>query len=1327
MQNRDSEYKKTRSPKKYWMEGVYYMNGWSPFLNHLKEYYKSHDKFRSLVDDDNGEGLSLKNYYVNLALVTEAHHESVVSHVQESSLKREERYQDMLLSGRTLGVNELFDNLDSRLDSAGWISITGRAGAGKTTLLQYIAYRWGGVREGLWHNRFDFVFRVQLNLLKNDKYKHHSYEQILSKLIYESFAKTEHYTDVLSEEVIYRSIVEKKFRNRTLLLLDGFDEIQGLYNDEHKHVKDFIDRVMGQFPNGVMATRPDALPKAWQLEQPSRFKKQYENVGFTVDDVYQYVDKYFKEDERAHKESLLAALDANPEMMSLAQIPINTHILCLTWKSREESVSDSQDSAHFTMTQLYQRLLIWLLKRYCKKFKSVTEKNPERLLAICETELSTLSTIAYTAFVDKKIQFLEGEFVKQHVKSSTFMEVLSKEFGILRAFNEREDGYADYFYFVHLTYQEFFAALYMAKQLSVKPKDNREEEIERRKNIQSIVKIIVANRDNPQYEVTWIFLSGLLSMSDYQIGADYFWDAIIEFPEEDVEAVTFHPHSNILHSKQRICREAFLTLMHAPSLVIPQRLSILKTHFQHLHLWQGVQQTEALVQTWNYYEYHSIAARVYHNTQKQYQTDTVVLGFQTENSFSLLEFLMDIPYVKQVLEKYKSSSSASIKLGSSQLCIRDLYTIQNLRNPLKNPEMCANVDSSESLGQFGVKDTDIIQNLRNRLQYSNVKGLCTAAEALGKLGVRDPNVIQDLRDLLKTPVIYVRGAAANALGQLGVKDPDLIQDLRDFLKSLDDEARYYALSFPIVYARYLTIRALKNVQGLTIAICIERLKHETHFEVIGEIYVSLLRIKPYDYLPYLVNHAHPDLPYLFVAASYFQGVMIVQKKRQLYLGDTLLDVDAQVIQSILAAKAHFIERMGGYSESLNTMNLAINAPKITSVFSEDFLNSNLPEDLSYDMAQRVRHIDESVRVLSYRVEGLGQEVGLLRAEFNRIQKNMESEWQRVQDILPSDDVAYIKKFKQQLVQMYIVATVATSGDVQMCLAGTAGTVVTVLDVIAGLVPWGGGAVQLLSYLTQAIGEKVKQNRMERVLRLGSTPEDVAILATHLGCRLLHCLEIEHYARDGRINRLFNSLGNIVGGYAENGFYGALFEAFTESGVVGVITNHIFETMTLPEIEARASQDAQLLLSVIMEKSVPHTLENQIDLDRLFLYSAPLLTVIDRIFMSMVAQYCAQRGYSLEAISKVKHKTEFCAKFAEECHKRASSTAGYIEDLSARHHFIEQMATECNRRNLLRPSKGLANWGFLGKKDRSMTLSIDQDALKTGSKILEDVLTNIRNR
>ncbi len=48
------------------------------------------------------------------------------------------------------------------------------------------------------------------------------------------------------------------------------------------------------------------------------------------------------------------------------------------------------------------------------------------------------------------------------------------------------DGFAPH-YFIHLTYQEYFAALYIAQQLSMQPFETEpDKELERRKTIQNL-------------------------------------------------------------------------------------------------------------------------------------------------------------------------------------------------------------------------------------------------------------------------------------------------------------------------------------------------------------------------------------------------------------------------------------------------------------------------------------------------------------------------------------------------------------------------------------------------------------------------------------------------------------------------------------------------------------------------------------------------------------------------------------------------------------------------------------------------------------------------
>jgi hypothetical protein len=49
----------------------------------------------------------------------------------------------------------------------GWTCLCGRAGSDLGTATQFIAYRWGH-HDKLWHDRFDFVFRVNLALTHLD-------------------------------------------------------------------------------------------------------------------------------------------------------------------------------------------------------------------------------------------------------------------------------------------------------------------------------------------------------------------------------------------------------------------------------------------------------------------------------------------------------------------------------------------------------------------------------------------------------------------------------------------------------------------------------------------------------------------------------------------------------------------------------------------------------------------------------------------------------------------------------------------------------------------------------------------------------------------------------------------------------------------------------------------------------------------------------------------------------------------------------------------------------------------------------------------------------
>lgn len=323
--------------------------GWGDFIAALRCHYEADNELPALVIDPSIPKVSLAHCFVNLALieqVTQERQEKALlcgEATADAVLERGELYQSLLNDGKSRGVGELFDRatLENREEPAGWVCITGRAGTGKTTLSQYITNRWG-LRESLWNNRFEFVFRAKLNLLGPQNFweglPRASSEHYLSWLIYKSLGESSQ----LSLENIYDALTNRP--NQILLLLDSFDEVQVLYGEDRDMRVTGLINVALQLPNGILTSRPNAIPQSFI----PKFKQRFENIGLTQDNVRYYVQHYFDALSQPQLgESLLRALSTNPEMMSLAQIPVNIAALCLTW---EETIASADTTGHKILT-----------------------------------------------------------------------------------------------------------------------------------------------------------------------------------------------------------------------------------------------------------------------------------------------------------------------------------------------------------------------------------------------------------------------------------------------------------------------------------------------------------------------------------------------------------------------------------------------------------------------------------------------------------------------------------------------------------------------------------------------------------------------------------------------------------------------------------------------------------------------------------------------------------------------------------------------------------------------------------------------------------------
>ncbi|MBS0351830.1 MAG: NACHT domain-containing protein, partial [Proteobacteria bacterium] len=99
------------------------------------------------------------------------------------------------------------------------VLVEGRAGIGKTTFSQYIAWQWATT--GLFHREYDYVLWVPLRRWLSGPVTEHFQEE-LAAFIFESYCPTDAPAERFKE---LQAILNPKQNTRTLLILDGFDEV----------------------------------------------------------------------------------------------------------------------------------------------------------------------------------------------------------------------------------------------------------------------------------------------------------------------------------------------------------------------------------------------------------------------------------------------------------------------------------------------------------------------------------------------------------------------------------------------------------------------------------------------------------------------------------------------------------------------------------------------------------------------------------------------------------------------------------------------------------------------------------------------------------------------------------------------------------------------------------------------------------------------------------------------------------------------------------------------------------------------------------------------
>ena len=368
---------------------------------------------------------------------------------------------------RVKHCQELFIRTTEEKENPKYILVTGKAGIGKTLFCQKLFRDWADNKLFLSPKNaqmpsFKFAYLLtfrQLNLLEK--------ETLTLKDILNRSSILDDQSNI--NDSLFEYIVNHP--EEVLIILDGFDEFSRqayISGDMHERYPNScrekmpIAALCAKLMRGTMLGKATVMITSRPDESDNisgvLFDRKVEITGFSQQEVREYIEKYFRENE-IMKNAVLEHITTNENLISFAHIPVLCALMCsyMEYVLKESKITEhrpiSASDLYFEVFNIFEE-----------------NHNKNEVPHFEETFLDKLSKFAADLLMEKKFLFGEEEMKNFNSKQ---VESLRKS-GILHCgppFRVSFSQTTKHFCFTHLTLHEYLAARWFVKRREIPPEE----------------------------------------------------------------------------------------------------------------------------------------------------------------------------------------------------------------------------------------------------------------------------------------------------------------------------------------------------------------------------------------------------------------------------------------------------------------------------------------------------------------------------------------------------------------------------------------------------------------------------------------------------------------------------------------------------------------------------------------------------------------------------------------------------------------------------------------------------------------------------------------